>query len=403
MTAYQTTPLAVDLYSRYMADMFDEKKIIGVPTAFQKFFGRPETGAVTRFSPDAGDVDIDIIRGSEKIGALIPRGIGGRNLDGKNTAAQKFSNFNRVYPLGELEGNIDSNQLTKRLAGDTPYMSRTRMERLRILGNEHHDEHIRRFVRMFEVLAAQSVLTGKMDTIIGTTDTSLQFDFRRKSTHTFQVPITWSNSAADILKDIDDAWELGREDAHVSYDMIVMGETAVAAFIADEDVRTKADNRRFELIQVSNTAPVPQKYTPFIEGGMTARGRLVTPRGHEMWIFSYSDIYTDSGGSAVKYMSNNHVLVCYSGARCDRFFGPPDRLPMTPQQSQAYREYFGFNPDAVPMPPNIKATGATVFPGMFYRDAYLSPDAKSITCRTQCAPIYATTQTDAFVYMEVIF
>jgi hypothetical protein len=41
--------------------------------------------------------------------------------------------------------------------------------------------------------------------------------------------------------------------------------------------------------------------------------------------------------------------------------------------------------------------GGIVNPAMFYNDAYQAEDGKKIAVRTQTAPIFATTQTDAFV------
>ena len=59
-----TTPNATDPFSRFMAEVFDDRKLISVSTGFQAFFGRPETGAETIISPDSNAVDIDIIRGN---------------------------------------------------------------------------------------------------------------------------------------------------------------------------------------------------------------------------------------------------------------------------------------------------------------------------------------------------
>ena len=75
------TPLAVDQYSRFMAEMFDERAIIGVSTVGQSFFGNPAHGSKTIYSPDSKVVEIDIIRGNERIGALINRGSNSKNLD----------------------------------------------------------------------------------------------------------------------------------------------------------------------------------------------------------------------------------------------------------------------------------------------------------------------------------
>jgi hypothetical protein len=396
MADYQTTPLTVDLYSRFMADLFNEFDMVSVPTALQQFFGDPRNGSRTLFSPDAEDIDIDIIRADEKLGALVPRGVGGVNLDGEDTLAQRYSTFSRVYPLGELEGSIHSNQLTKRLAGENPYDGRDRITRLRILGKQIHDEHMRRFVRMFEYLCSQSLFTGKMPAIIGTVDPDLLYDWRRKSTHIAAVGTAWTNAAADALGDIDDAWDLGRQDAHVNIDMMVTRGNVFEAFLKNTDLIAKADNRRFELVMVNQNLPVPQKLAKFVDAGMTPRGRLLTPRGHEIWMFTYDEGYT-VGSTFTYYIPAGNVLFAYSGARCDRYFGPPDVLPMTPAREAIYREYFGMSTTGAPMPPNIKRTAQTIFPGMFYRDAYGPAEGKSITCRTQCAPIFATTQTDAFV------
>jgi len=398
MADYQTNPLSVDLYSRIMANAFDEKSVIGVPTAFQCFFGRPETNSQTIYSPNANAVDIDIIRANERIAALVPRGTNGRFITApqENTLSQRFTNINRVFPLVVEEGDIEASQLLNRLAGENPYERRARRERLRALALREHQEQVRRTVRLFEVLAAQSVLEGKMDAILGTADPDQQYDFLRNSAHFVTLITQWSNAAADALGDIDDCWDLIRENAHVSADMAVFGEGAFEAFLKNTDLIAKADNRRFELILVSQEMPVPSRYSRFIEAGMTARGRLLTPRGHEIWMFTYSDVYTNSAGTATKYMPNAKVLVCYSGARADRYFGPPELLPDIPARRTFYQQLFGFDVSMPNMPPNINGGGMTVEPGMFFFDAYAPESWQRVTARMQAAPIFATTQTDAF-------
>ena len=150
-----TTPLAVDTFSRFMTDMFDDKEIISVSTGFQVFFGRPETGANTVFSPNANLVEIDIIRGNERLAALIPRGTISRSLGAnqKNMNVEKFTTFSRKFPLSNEEGDLTADQILNRVAGENPYERRTRFDRLRMLGLKLHHENIRRHVRLFEVLA----------------------------------------------------------------------------------------------------------------------------------------------------------------------------------------------------------------------------------------------------------
>lgn len=396
------TPLATDQFSRFMAEMFDEKEIIGVPSVWQSFFGRPEHASKTVFSPNAKVVEIDIMRGNERIAALIQRGTNSRHLGDlqKNTTTQNFSTFSRVYPLGEEMGDITADQILSRVAGENPYENRNRVDRMRSLAREHHLEHIRRYVRLFEVLAGSSILTGQMPAILGTNNADMVYDFRRNAAHFMVVANAWNAAGADIMGDIDAGCELIRQNGHTTPNVLFVGGEAFDAFIKDTDVQNLADNRRFELIEVSTNNPVPPALAPLVASGAIPRGRLRTPKGYELWLFTYIDVYTDGTGTAQKYLPEDQALLAYYGARCDRYFGPPELLPVDNQKAAWYQEIFGMNMMAPPMPPNIKNLGSVINPAMFYSDAYKATDDKKITVRTQAAPIYATTQTDAFVTLK---
>jgi len=399
-----STPVPQDIFSRFMVGAFDERQIIAVSTGFQAFFGRPETGAKTLFSPDSSLVDIDIIRGNERIAALIPRGNIGRSMGStqKNLRVEQFSSFSRKYPLVEEEGDIEAGQLLNRIAGENPYQSMSRMERLRYHALNIHHESIRRQVRLFEVLAAESILTGKQSAILGTADANLQYDFRRNTTHIATVNAAWSGAGSTaILTDIDAACAKIRANGKVLPDMMIMGSTAINSFIKSATVSALADNRRFSFIQAGTDArQMPPKYQRFIDGGMIYQGTLKTPAGFELYIFTYLEVYTAANGTATKYLADDKVVIASTQARCDRYFGPSETLPMVPSKAALYREYFGFDPMAPPMPPKMKAAGSIIDPAMFYSDAYVSNGEKAITIRCQSAPIFATTMTDAFVVLD---
>lgn len=397
-----STPIVIDTFTRFMVEMFNEQEIIGVSTVGQSFFGNPaNNGSRTVYSPDALDVDIDIMRGNEKTAALVPRGTVSRHLNAKkNTDTQNFTTFSRKYPLAVEEADINANELLKRLAGENPYSSATRFDRMREKALQHFHEHIRRFARLFERLAWQSLLTAKQDAILGTSDTNLQYDFRRKSTHTITVSNAWDSASADILGDIDTACELVRQDGKQTPNFIFLSGSAMDSFIKDSTVKDLADNRRFELIEVSLNNPVPSNFSSLIAGGANAYGRIRTPRGYELWVFTYVDDYEDDEGNRVKYLPDGYAFLGYFGARCDRYFGPPEILPMTSSRAAWFQEMFGFNMMMPPMPPKIKNQGAVITPAMFFLNAYAANDNKKVTIETQSAPIYATTQTDAFVTLQ---
>jgi len=390
------TPNTVDLFSRFMASEFDEKDIVAVPTAFQSIFGKP--GSQTIFSPNALLAEIDIIRANERIAALGPRGTVSRSLGSlqKNLNVEKSTSFSRVFPLSEEEGDITGDQILYRLAGENPYEQKDRLTRMRKLALKIHLESIRRTTRMFEVLASQSARTGKMDTIIGTANTDLQFDFKRDATLTVTPSTKWDVASTDILGDIDAMCDKIRSLGKVKPNVMFVGGGAMDAIINNTGIQTLADNRRFELVQISNKDSVPPEFSRYTSAGWNARGRLKTPKGYEIWLFTNVDGYTNSAGTFTPYMPVNEALITSTMARADRYFGPSEQLPMLAQRRQLYSEIFGFSPEAPLMPAMEMSPGGIIDPGMFYCDVYVAQDWKKLTVRTQSAPIFATTMTDAF-------
>ena len=394
------TPEPIDLMSRWMAATFDERQIITVPTGFQSFFGNPDSGAATHYIPDQGAVDIDIIRGTKKTAALIPRGTVSRSLGPtkKNLHSGKHTSFTRKWPLSEESGNIGANEILYRQAGEDSYSARTRIDRMRQKAGDIHLESIRRMVRLFEVLAASSVLTGTMPAILGTNDPELLYDFRRRASHTIPVSTAW-DAAGDVFKDLDAACELIEQDGNAVPDMLCIGGEALKAMTGNTVFQALADNRNLEFIQVSDKLPVPPEFSRFVKSGWSAQGRLRTLKGYTLWVFTYNRTYEADDGKATKLMPEDKAFVTSSRVRCDRYFGPPEVLPMTTHRRQEYQDLFGFDPLVPLMPGNVLGGGAVIDGSMFHCDCYMAGDAKSLTIRTQSAPIYATTQTDGFVVL----
>jgi len=399
-----STPLPQDLFSRFAAGMYDEQQIIGVPTAGLSFFGNTAGGSRTIYMPDANTVDIDIIRGDERVAALVPRGTFSKSLGSlqKNARTEQFTSFSRKFPLAIETGDITAENLTTRVAGEASVNSGiTQMQRFRHHAARIHNENIRRIMRLGEVLAWQSIMTGKQDAILGTSNTDLQYDFRRNSAHTIQCGTSWAGGSADILGDIDGGNAKGRQNGHITFDMGVFGSGAMSSFIRDATVQKLADNRRYTYISLGNGSVMPAKFARFVAGGMVYQGELRTPQGYQLYLFTYPEYYTATNGTATPYIAADKVLLTSSAARCDRYFGPNEGLPMLPQRAQLYRELFGFDPSAPMMPPNVKGGTDQGIPAQaFYCQAFVSSDWKRVSIETQCAPIFATTQTDAFVVLD---
>lgn len=395
------TPNPVDFYSRYMVETFDQRDVQATPRAFQSFFGNPVGGGITHFSVDEMTVDIDVLKANgERLAAMVHRGQSSSPTDVKNVTDYEWSNINRKWPLIEESSNINSTQLLKRQFGDNPYQRSTQLDRNRQLARDAHNDHIRKSVRTNEYCAMQSILTGKQPAIIGTTNAAWIYDYYRLASHIIGVPVPWDNGAQDILADIDNALDIGRQDSFRHLDFLAIGGDAMRAFIKDTTVKSLADIKNYELIRVGDNFQPPAKYNRFTQAGWTAVAQLITPKGKRVWIFTNNDIYTDSAGDSQNYMPLDKAFLLSSQARFDRYFGPRDRLPVTQSEAMWYQEYFGFSMMAPPMPANVMTEGGIIVPEAFYFDAYMTNGKKTVVIRTQSAPIYATTETDAIVVLE---
>jgi len=394
------TPITLDFVSRQMANFFDEKEYIPLGTAGQSFFGDPSDGSMTIFSPNSNTIDIEIVRGNERTAALIPRGGVGRFV-GTLAATQPHQDqqvgretyFSRKFLLAEESFNLTGDQILQRVPGEGPFEGRARAERFRFQATRGYKESIRRLLRLDEYLTWQSLFTGKQPTILGnTTDV---YDFRRLSTNIVTVGTAWSGAGTPIT-DIDAMCDKLRAAGKLTPDSMVIGGAALQNFLGNSQITTVYGNKLFyNLVQIDkdviNSNP---KYAKLIAGGAVYRGELQTPKGYRLQIFTYIHGYTNASGVFTQYVPSNSALIFNSGARMDRYFGPPERLPITSQETQLFMERMGFNPMTPPVPQTVMAGDGVIVPETFFSDMYDSEDRKKTTLRVQHAPIFATTMTD---------
>ena len=401
MAGYLKTPLTVDDYSRSMAEAYDENDLVGISTLGQSFFGR--NGSQTLFAPDSLDVDIEIMRGNEKTAALVPRGTVSRKLGDtqKDTKRDQWTQFNRTFPLIEEASTIQSNKLLSRQFAEMPYSGRTKKMRLITEATKNHREHVRRIIRAYERLAWTSLLTGKMPAIFDTTDTDLIYDFRRNAALSVTLGTQWTTTTADAPGNLGSLADLIRIHGKVNADFCIMGVDAFNAFLKNETVLARADNRRyFTPVEINDKMMVPPTMAHIVASGGMLRGKTITPNGYELYIFTYIDTWDDASGTATKFMPAGKVLMGSSKARADRYFGPDEQLPEIDMRRAFYSQMFGIDITAQKSPGNVKEESHVYQPGMIYFDAYPSADWKNVTVRAQSAPIFVTTQTDAWGVIE---
>lgn len=392
------TPLPVDAFARTMAEGFDDRNAMRAPGGFAAFFGYRPNGAQINFAYDSSVFDTDIILGSEKLAPTIPRAAAGRIIEGaKNTQEQRFTSLSRTYPLIEVEGDIHSEQLTKRVFNEQASESdKTRKSRLQDLAGAIRSDHMRRIARTYEFMAAQSIITGKQPAIMGTTNDAFLYDWLRPAGNFITVGTAWSDSASLILNDLDAACAQIRAKGRQNPDMAVLSSVDADAFVNNAQIKELADNRGYKLISVGDFNE--PRFQRFVDGGFVPFAKLRTPKGFSLTLFTYLDIYDDENGDPQPYLPANKTIVASSDARCDLHFGPASRLPVNSGEVTWYQDMFGMNMLMPQMPVNLQGTDwVSLLSGSVYCDAYPSANKKNVTVRDQAAPVFPTTHTAAFV------
>jgi hypothetical protein len=399
---------ATNEFTRFMVMKYDERKKVIAPTAFQgSFFGVPETGAQVVFSDNAESIELDKVRADgRRLARLVNRGASSDDTSRiEHLTSERFTNEARAWPLIETEGDINSNQLLKRMAGENPFTPAQRQAKLTAKALEINMLMADRQIRLWEYLARESVLNGQHPAILGTTNTDLIYDFYRKASHTFAVAAKWDVVGTDIIGDFDLAADLIQQD---SYNPVVnigalVGTAGFEGLRKNTQAKAEADIRRFHSVELHGPTTVPTEFNRYIDNGFALAGWIKTYKNRTVWLFTYDVTFTDDFttpgvDTETDWMPVDKCLVFSPKARCDKYFGPPDRLPISASEMAWYQDMFGFNMSVPPELPNIQNPSVIDPRGMHF-DAYEGVGHKAVTVRMQSAPIFPTTETDAFVLM----
>jgi hypothetical protein len=392
-----------------MVEPFSDLDLLPVNTAYQaSFFGRPETGAQVVYNNRASQIEIDIEKATGRVLAqMVNRGTGSTDTSRIEVGKEgKFTNITYGWPLIETESSIASTELFDRMPGESPYSERTQQDRLTAKALKLHKEDMKRHVTTMEYLCRESLWTGQHPAILGTSNSDFIYDFYRDSSNFITVGTVWTNVAADILGDLDDAADALQQNGNLFGDYgFLVDDTAFGGLKENTVITSDADNRRYQFVALGGTIQeLPTEFQKYKDNGFNPRGYVETPKGRKIWLFTYDLTFTDNftdpeNPSLEPWVPAQKGLMFHPKARCDKYFGPQDRLPFTAQEMQWYRETFGFEMGMVPEIPSVQ--NATILdPRMFYCDAYPGGANKSVVARTQSAPIFPTTHTDAFVVLD---
>jgi hypothetical protein len=394
---YVIEPSPVETYKRFMAEMFDESKLIKNTTLFQSLFGRPSTGAVTHYVEDSKYVEIDLVHGNERMASLVPRGTYSADIiNVPDVVKERFSSIIADFPVIEEKSPFEAAQLYSRRAGETPYQKSTKLDRLRGLAADAHMKHVQRTIRRMEWLASASILAGVQPALEGTNHG--MYNWNRDSDMFGDATVAWSETAtADVFADLRNAcWALRvKGQTHAEY--AILGEVALENFLRNSAVLATADNRRIHQVEVNFDSDGPKDQQYLLDNGAVYHGKI-SVSGWKLALYSYPSGYTNSSNEFTKYIPDDLVLVGSTKTRADRFFGPDDRLPVLPSEAAYFQELLGFG--AVQLPKKDKSGSGVISADMFHMDMVVDPGMKCLVLRTMAAPLFPTTHTNAWYVLN---
>jgi len=374
---------ALEKYTRFMAPAFSDVETLPVSTLFQTLF----TTGHKIIDPDAASVDIDIQRGTTTKSAYIARGSDANNIAVNRALLEKYTSVNRAYPMIEEITPITSEMIAKRLPGESVSKPLSAQKKQSFLAMKAHKEHIKKIIREMEYSAAESMRTGAQTVAEGA------YDFYRNSTHNRAAATVWSDSANAVpITDLTtDAQLIFRDSGRMATD-VIFGQGSWTEFMATAQILALADKRRMVQFVVDMNIKSLPGYEAWTAAGGIFMGQIQAGTYNlNLWV--YPAVY-DAAGTDTLYLPDGEIIVLAKDARCDRYYGPKDRLEI---DQSLVKKMFGIG-DVSGTPAAVQNSG--IFSSdMFHFDVYAQGNNKALNIRTQAAPIFVPVEADAFVKM----
>lgn len=212
--------------------------------------------------------------------------------------------------------------------------------------------------RRIEVMATEAITTGQT-TINGDGITDV-VDYQMPSEHlkTLAGAALWTDSASDPMKDLRD-WKIEVTNrSGVTPTHVVLGQEALDAFLANDNVQAYLDNRRITL---GDVAPVDMGV------GVTYWGIVEGLR-----MYSYSTTYTNDSNIEVDLFPAKNILIGSTMAQTVRAFGA------------------------------IKDLDSGTFSGEIFAKSWTVEDPSGRMVLLQSAPLPIPTQISAFMCNQVV-
>lgn len=287
-------------------DMFDTRTMLEAveqiprPTMFLRDTFFPQATPV-----DTESIDIDIVKGGQKLAPFVSPLTEGKVVTRSNFATQT------IKPgYIKIKRPTSAADLLTRSAGNIIYAGGETIEQRaqKLLGKDMQ-ELMDQIDRREEWMAAKALDTGAITmTIKGDTgDQSVLVDFNMSATHKVTLTGTdlWSDAASSPLTKLV-AWaQLIRKDSGLSPDQLFLGTDAAVAFMKNVEVQKLMDMRAVDIGEIRPSA---------LPNGVSYLGRLAAP-GLFVNVYCYDEWYEDeTSGMLTPMLPVKKAWLCSSRA-----------------------------------------------------------------------------------------
>lgn len=319
----------INIYApRYLAEVV--RTAPPVHTFFRDtFFTNHKTFATER-------VDIDIKKGSRKMAAFVHPLAGGKVLRGEGYRTESYK-----PPLINPYSITTADQLLTRLPGEDIYSGKTPAQRAAEKLTEEYDLLNAATTRREEWMAAQAIINGEIRVVGEGINEVIDFGLSNKINLTGDAQ--WGKTKAKVLDNLDEWESYVLTNGFANVDMVVMGSSALKAFLNDADVLKHLDNRRVEM-GIIHPKDLPN--------GVRYIAHLDKPN---VDIYEYREVYLDDWSNpgtsqTLPLVPKNKIIMISSQANYMMAYGVCTYLNESEQwvssmSERIFRSYIEHNPD----------------------------------------------------------
>jgi len=256
---------------------------------------------------DTETVDIDIVKGDERLAPFVAPVIEGKVMQSHATQTRTYKPA-YVKPKWATSA---SEIIAKRADGAAPYGGPSPEERAMLKLAEEIAAAENTIRRREEWMAAQALATGVIP--VKGEGVDYVIDMGMSSTHKIALSGTalWSDAGSDPLGDIVGWVDLVADDGDVNADVLILGAKAADALLKNEKIQKMFDVRNYALGTINPVLTRP---------GATWMG-TIRASGVGIDVYRYTGSYRDENGVRRRMIADNAAILTSTMADFRRNYG----------------------------------------------------------------------------------